>query len=260
MTINKVLVCGIEDGLFRESVKNGRSWVEVCKNLKIHEENRKHVLNRAKQMGLDFSHFVHAPLNMDFIKKTVSESGSYFEVEIKTGKSAKYVRKLIRRYKISTDHFKRIKSKNIRKNTGNDELINTLASAKTLSEALKNLNLIDSKDNFEWLEKRIRDIGLDPERFKKIDWAGSHEKIWELISKRKYNRVMAKYILFYGLKKNECEHCGQGPVHNKKPLVLQCHHKDGNRKNNSKNNIEILCPNCHTQTNNYARSLKTSNG
>jgi len=34
-------------------------------------------------------------------------------------------------------------------------------------------------------------------------------------------------------------------------LVLHIHHKDGNKKNDNRINLEALCPNCHSQTPNY---------
>ncbi|MDP3981680.1 MAG: HNH endonuclease [Chlamydiota bacterium] len=37
-----------------------------------------------------------------------------------------------------------------------------------------------------------------------------------------------------------CAHCGFGI-----PSVLEVAHIDGNRNNNEKNNLVILCPNCH---------------
>ena len=33
--------------------------------------------------------------------------------------------------------------------------------------------------------------------------------------------------------------------------ILQFHHKDGNSNNNSPENIQVLCPNCHAMTENY---------
>lgn len=50
---------------------------------------------------------------------------------------------------------------------------------------------------------------------------------------------------------DKCEVCGQGNVHNGKPLVLQCDHVDGNSDNNALTNLRLLCPNCHTQTSNF---------
>jgi len=29
------------------------------------------------------------------------------------------------------------------------------------------------------------------------------------------------------------------------------HHKDGNRSNNKEDNLELLCPNCHSLTDNF---------
>lgn len=38
-----------------------------------------------------------------------------------------------------------------------------------------------------------------------------------------------------------CERCG----YKKYPEILVVHHKDRNKKNNRKHNLEVLCPNCH---------------
>lgn len=54
-----------------------------------------------------------------------------------------------------------------------------------------------------------------------------------------------------GLKENTCERCGlidwQG-----EPLTLALHHINGERHDNRLENLMLLCPNCHSQTDNYA--------
>ena len=35
------------------------------------------------------------------------------------------------------------------------------------------------------------------------------------------------------------------------PIPLELHHKDGNKNNNSLNNLELRCPNCHYFTDTY---------
>jgi len=40
-------------------------------------------------------------------------------------------------------------------------------------------------------------------------------------------------------------------------ITLEVHHIDGNNKNNELSNLQILCPNCHSQTDNYrAKNIK----
>jgi Zn finger protein HypA/HybF involved in hydrogenase expression len=54
-----------------------------------------------------------------------------------------------------------------------------------------------------------------------------------------------------GLKKHECEECRLN-IWNGKLIPLELHHVDGNRYNNSIENLQIICPNCHAQTSNYS--------
>lgn len=62
---------------------------------------------------------------------------------------------------------------------------------------------------------------------------------------------LRKKIVEDGIKKNECEICGVSEWLGKK-ISLELHHIDGNRFNNELSNLQILCPNCHSQTENYA--------
>ncbi len=56
----------------------------------------------------------------------------------------------------------------------------------------------------------------------------------------------------------KCEECGQTSTHNNKPLVLQLDHVDGDSDNNFPSNIRLLCPNCHSQTENFGSKGKGS--
>lgn len=52
------------------------------------------------------------------------------------------------------------------------------------------------------------------------------------------------------IKEKKCEHCGLTHWLDQE-ILLELHHKDGNHYNNNFDNLEILCPNCHSLTQNY---------
>lgn len=54
---------------------------------------------------------------------------------------------------------------------------------------------------------------------------------------------------------HKCECCNTTHWLNK-PINLELHHKDGNRCNNELNNLQLLCPNCHSYTDNYGSKNK----
>ena len=54
-----------------------------------------------------------------------------------------------------------------------------------------------------------------------------------------------------GIKEERCEKCGNTMWLGQK-IPLHLHHKNGKHKDNHIENLQILCPNCHAMTDNYA--------
>jgi hypothetical protein len=54
-----------------------------------------------------------------------------------------------------------------------------------------------------------------------------------------------------GLKTNHCEQCGLTEWRGR-PLSMALHHVNGDGKDNRLTNLQLLCPNCHAQTENFA--------
>lgn len=63
------------------------------------------------------------------------------------------------------------------------------------------------------------------------------------------NKVRLK-LLKEGYKEHKCECCGLTTWLDN-PIPLELHHKDGDRYNNTLENFELLCPNCHAFTDTY---------
>lgn len=59
-----------------------------------------------------------------------------------------------------------------------------------------------------------------------------------------------KRLLRAGLKEDRCERCGINEWRGEK-LSLHLHHINGDGHDNRLENLELLCPNCHSQTDTY---------
>ena len=77
----------------------------------------------------------------------------------------------------------------------------------------------------------------------------------------KESGVVGKYYLSNKVKRylfikhnNSCEKCGWSEVNPITNIVpLQIHHIDGNCMNNTEDNLQVLCPNCHSLTETFGR-------
>ena len=62
-----------------------------------------------------------------------------------------------------------------------------------------------------------------------------------------------------GIKKRVCECCGNSDWMGL-PIVLELHHIDGDKTNNRIENLQLLCPNCHSITDNFkSKKVKLRN-
>lgn len=72
------------------------------------------------------------------------------------------------------------------------------------------------------------------------------------------SQFIRQYMInIHGANCMKCGWCEVNPITKKVPIELN--HIDGNSANNEPNNLELICPNCHSLTPNY-RSLNKGNG
>lgn len=76
------------------------------------------------------------------------------------------------------------------------------------------------------------------------------------------NGTVRRYIKKYLIQKSDykCSKCGWNEINpTTKKCPLEIHHIDGNYKNNVEENLQVLCPNCHSLTNTY-KNMNKGNG
>lgn len=125
------------------------------------------------------------------------------------------------------------------------------------SETLRRLNIPVQGNNLGTLKKKISQYNLDISHF-------THEASLNTSQELKYipaseylgtgksiTSAKLKFKLFKeGLKENKCENCGISEWYGQ-PLQCQLHHINGDPSDNRLENLQILCPNCHSLTENY---------
>lgn len=101
-------------------------------------------------------------------------------------------------------------------------------------------------------------LSTDAKAKLKIAWAdgryknnGRKRTAIENIATLKNTAVIKALLFESGEKEEVCEECSISSWNGRK-VCLELHHLNGNNKDNRLENLQILCPNCHSQTDNYA--------
>lgn len=142
------------------------------------------------------------------------------------------------------------------------EFAKLVKTCHSRSEILFCLNVIKSGGTCATLNKRIKELNLDGshlgrDRANKAREVNTYplEKI--LIANSTYcTSDLKKRLIKTGLLENKCVLCGNGGEWMGQPLTLQLDHINGIRNDHRKNNLRILCPNCHTQTKTWGKKTR----
>jgi hypothetical protein len=142
---------------------------------------------------------------------------------------------------------------NVRKyrNYNDDDIINGAKQVKSIAGLLKILGLKPVGGNYANIKRRIQKLNIDTSHWTGMAWSrGQQLKDWSSYSKG----VHLKPHLIK-LHSNTCE-CCKNSVWLEKPIKLEVHHIDGDRTNNNLPNLQLLCPNCHSYTDNFRKCNK----
>lgn len=122
-------------------------------------------------------------------------------------------------------------------------------------ETLRRLGVNTRGNNTDTLKKKIQEYNIDTSHFtgRARTYKNGKERPLEEYFVRnstiQSSKVKAR-LLKEKLVEYKCASCGLSEWMGK-PLTLQLHHIDGDNSNNTLENLQLLCPNCHSQTDNY---------
>lgn len=137
-----------------------------------------------------------------------------------------------------------------------DALRSAVADNISIAGAIRSLNLCVAGGNYKLVRDTVARLGLDTSHWKGQAHGSSPKKNQKplgdvMVEQSTYARgALKRRLLDEGLLANACHECGTTTWRGK-PLTLQLEHRNGVRNDNRLENLCLLCPNCHSQTDTY---------
>lgn len=151
-----------------------------------------------------------------------------------------------------------------RKSWTDADLIRAVSSSKSIAGVLRSLNLIPAGGNYPIVQDKIKELNLDTSHFTGRGWnvgmkfkPNPPKPLEEILVNgvRYQSYKLLKRLENENIKPHICENCGLTEWMGK-PISLELHHKNGDSLDNRLENLQVLCPNCHSQTDNYRGKKK----
>ncbi len=144
------------------------------------------------------------------------------------------------------------------------QLIEAVETSTAYAHVLAKLGIVVAGGNYATIKKWIKKLNLDTSHFVHQAWSkgkrlGPKRPIKDYLSNQYpiKSDSLRRRLLSEGIFSHQCQDCRV--VTWKDSLVpLELHHVNGNREDNTLSNLQLLCPNCHAQTDTYRGKNKKS--
>ena len=138
-----------------------------------------------------------------------------------------------------------------------EQLKEAIKTSRSYHQALEKLNIVPAGGNYATIKKAIKYFNLDTDHFTGRAWRkgrtfAPHRPLSDYLENKQtiQSYKLKKRLLKDGVFKHICQVCNNTHWLSK-PIPLELHHIDGNSNNNSLDNLQILCANCHALTDTY---------
>ena len=131
--------------------------------------------------------------------------------------------------------------------------IDLIKKSTSLCEACKKAGIVPTTGNYNTLKNLIFDEDIDISHFKRNGGGYKESKNVEeyLVENSTIQSYkLKKKLIKSKIKEEKCECCGNTEWLGK-PINLELHHINGNPRDNRLENLQMLCPNCHSYTDTY---------
>ena len=136
-----------------------------------------------------------------------------------------------------------------------DDLKRIIASCRNITNVMKTLKL--NKFYHRIIKEYIQNNNIDISHFEKTTIIRKIENYLIKDSGGFSSASIKKYLFKNNILKNECSECKLQSIWNNKPIMLQLDHINGDHYDNRIENLRILCPNCHSQSDTFTgRNLR----
>jgi hypothetical protein len=133
-----------------------------------------------------------------------------------------------------------------RKGYTKEEFITAISANKSIAGVCRQLGLVPIGGNYATVKRKLSELELDTSHWTGQGWSAAKRlKDWKDYTKASHFKPH-----LISVRGHRCESCFN-PTWLDAPIALELHHIDGDRTNNAVDNLELLCPNCHAQTNSW---------